>query len=80
MGAVAATHNGKTRFVRFGRKGMSDIIGLIPPAGRLVAVEIKAHGGKTTLEQEAFLHAVRKAGGIAVVARSCDDVVQALGL
>ena len=84
------------RYVRMGQKGMADIIaiksiGLIQlgPAsapgretvvGQLVAIEVKSKVGKPTLEQRAFLDTVRKAGGIGIVARSCDDVVEALGL
>ena len=73
-GAVSATYQGKPRFVRFGVKGMSDIIGLIPPSGRLLAVEVKRPEGKPTPEQTQFLAAVVRAGGIAFLARSVKDV------
>lgn len=42
----------------------------------LLAVEVKRPGQKVTPEQEAFLAGVRQAGGIALVARSVDDVLR----
>lgn len=56
-----------------GRKGISDVLGILPPGGRLLAVECKRPGGKATRDQIAFLSEVRAAGGVAVVV---DDVVQ----
>ena len=35
VGAVSATYAGRQRFIRFGVKGMSDVLGIIPPNGRL---------------------------------------------
>ena len=46
------------------------------PAGRFLAIEVKSATGKPTPEQTAFLAAVVRAGGIAFVARSVDDVRQ----
>jgi len=82
-GAFKAEHSGKTRFHRFGVKGMSDVIGIVPSTdgvhvgpiiGRFLAVEVKSAEGKPTPEQVAFLAAVVKAGGIAFIARNLDDV------
>lgn len=66
-------------------EGSSDLVGLI--AGRFVAVEIKAHDGRVSEEQEQFLALVRRSGGFATVlrgpvvddeaavARACFDIV-----
>lgn len=63
------------------RKGVSDILGIWPPrSGRLLAVEVKAGKGRLTPEQEAFLREVRDQGGMGIVVRSVDEVVQELGL
>ena len=75
------------RYVRMGQKGMADIIGLVPvdlPAvgafGRFLAIEVKVKGRDITLEQLAFLDVVRRAGGIGLLAYSCDDVKKGLSL
>lgn len=83
-GAFKAEHQGKTRFHRFGVKGMSDVIGVVPTTdgvhtygplvGRFLAIEVKSATGKPTPEQTAFMAAVVKLGGIAFIARSLDDV------
>lgn len=82
------------RYVPMGRRGMSDIVGVLPvcprcalalvhhqhaPWGRFVGIEVKSERGTPTMEQSAFLHAVRSAGGLGFVARSCEDVVRELG-
>lgn len=55
------------RPVRFGFVGCSDILGLLPPRGRLLALECKRPGGRPTPAQRAFLAAVEAAGGLAMV-------------
>ena len=69
-------------------EGTADLVGWLPitvtPAllGKrlsvFVAVEVKTPGTATTKKQIAFLEAVRKAGGIALVAHSEADVLDAL--
>ncbi len=54
-------------FVRFGLKGSADIIGLLPPSGKFLAIECKARRGKPTLAQEEFLERIRADGGVAAV-------------
>ena len=55
------------KFRKFtGMKGVADILGLLPPAGRLLAVECKRPGGKTSEAQRAFLDAIEAAGGLAI--------------
>jgi len=57
------------RWVHFGRKGASDIIGVLPD-GKFLAVEVKAPHGRLSPEQSAFLEKVRDMKGVAVVVRS----------
>jgi hypothetical protein len=65
------------RFVRFGWRGCSDILGQLRN-GRFLAVEVKAPKGRLRSEQTLFLEQVRSNGGIAFVARDCRDVFAAL--
>ena len=46
--------------------------------GRTLAVDCKRPSGKPTPEQIAFLRCVRANGGVALVARSVDDLLEAL--
>lgn len=77
------------RRIRFGLcPGSSDLIGIqsvvITPAmvgrtvGVFLAAECKAGTGRASADQRAFLDMVRDRGGIAVVARSADDVLAAI--
>jgi len=65
------------RFIRFGKVGSSDIIGVLPD-GRFLAVETKTPKGKPTPEQTAFLEKVRGLGGVAILARSFQELDTAL--
>ena len=69
--------SGKARWVRYGWVGCSDIIGMLTD-GRFLAVEVKSKRGRVSDEQAAFLQAVSAGGGVALLARSVDDVINAL--
>lgn len=56
-------------------KGSSDIVG-IAPSGQFLAIEVKTQAGKPTKEQLNFIDQVKKAGGIAGVARSPEDALE----
>lgn len=58
-------------------RGVADILGLMPD-GRLLAIEVKSKRGVVSLEQKEFVKRVAEAGGIALIARSLDDVINAL--
>lgn len=67
------------RPVRYGLcVGSSDLVGILAPAGRFFALEIKTPTGRATTEQGLFLALVRQRGGFAAIARSVDDARAAL--
>ena len=65
------------RWLHFGRKGSSDIIGLLPD-GRFLAVEVKSDHGRISPEQSVFLERIRGSGGLAVVVKSWQELDQVL--
>ena len=65
------------KFMSFGLKGSSDILGLLP-GGRFLAVECKAEHGRLSTEQRQFLADIKTLGGLAVVAKSYRDIDRAL--
>ena len=66
-------------FYRFGIKGMADILGVLYPTGRILAIEVKRPGEKPTAEQQRFLDDVNGSGGLAFVATSVQDVIDRVG-
>jgi hypothetical protein len=77
-GAGKILRRGKvSQFMRWGFPGCPDVLGQLRD-GRALAVECKRPSGVVTQEQEAFLACVKANGGVAVVARSVDDVLEAL--
>jgi len=69
----------RKRFRSFsGMKGVADILALLAPGGRLLAVEAKAGKGKLSPAQVAFGEMVREAGGLYVVAYNVGDLIAAL--
>jgi hypothetical protein len=79
-GAATFGSGAGRRFVRFSPPGTADILGCLPPSGRLLAVEVKRPGGRLTPAQAAFLDHVRAAGGLALVVRDVRDLQRALDL
>lgn len=69
--------DGKTRWVRYGWVGCSDILGMLTN-GRFLAIECKSRVGRLSPEQAAFLDAVNAGGGLGIVALSVDDVITAI--
>ena len=65
------------RPVFFGKPGSADIIGVLP-GGRFIAVECKTIKGTLSEKQKIFLSSVKDIGGLALVARSVDDVIEAV--
>ena len=75
--STGAIRLGPGRFMRFGKVGSSDILGLLP-GGRFLAIECKAPGGRLSPEQVEFLERIRGLGGFAIVAKSFKDIDDAL--
>jgi hypothetical protein len=73
----AQTPEGRGRFVRFGLLGSSDILGVLP-GGRMLAVECKSSVGRCSESQNLFLASIHEAGGVAIVARSMEELAVAL--
>lgn len=57
--------------------GSSDIIG-ITSNGQFLAVEVKSKLGRVSEDQQRFIDAIRRKGGIAGVARSVEDALELL--
>lgn len=77
-------------FMKFGKRGSGDWLGLQAVGlpfpnmhmllGRFVAIECKRErGGAQTADQKRFQRNVELFGGLYILARSVDDVAQALG-
>src|SRR5262245_49294364 len=77
-GAVAIGSGAARRFVRFGPPGQSDIIAVLPPTGRLLALECKSAAGRLRPAQKEFLDAVAGAGGASLVVRDVRQLAEAL--
>ena len=79
---VGAVRVGPGRFLHFGKKGSSDILGILP-GGRLLCVECKApDGGRLSSEQKQFMADVRGLGALALVVkdwRELDSKLRELG-
>jgi len=74
---VGAVRLGPRRFTHFGKKGSSDILGVLPD-GKFLAVECKSRNGRLSPEQKQFLEALRERGAIALVVRGWCELDNAL--
>lgn len=59
-------------------KGSSDLIGVLAPLGRLLALEVKTDRGRVTDEQQMFLALVRRMGGFGAVVRNEEEALAAI--
>jgi hypothetical protein len=66
------------RFMRFGKKGSSDILGILP-GGRLLCAECKAPDrGRLSPEQKQFIADVQELRALALVVRGWNELDEAL--
>jgi len=79
-GAVVATHNGKSRMVRYGSPGMADILCTLFDYSSVIVVwfEVKAPKGKQSESQGEFQKEVESEGHKYFVVYSIEDVEKAL--
>ena len=66
------------RVIRFGIKGGTDIIGIMKPTGRFIAIECKTGSGELEDDQKTFRDVVVAHGALYIEARHEDDVQWAL--
>ena len=93
-GQFVDDETGNKSFVRFGlfnasreqqaKLKSSDLIGIIPPIGRFIAIEVKREGWKYTgtpreVAQKAFIDFVIARGGIAGFCQNVDDFSRLIG-
>jgi len=57
------------------KRGVSDIIGVLPPTGRALFLELKAPGKAPTPDQRTFLVEMASAGAVAFWADNVRDVI-----
>lgn len=67
-----------TRTISFGFPGSPDILAVLHPDGRFMGIETKTRTGKQRETQKKFQAVFEKSGGLYIVARSTDDVKNAL--
>lgn len=60
--------------------GIPDIMCVLEPDGRLVGIEVKTKTGKQRPGQAEWAEKLRKAGALYVLARSWEDVANAIGI
>ena len=65
------------RFIRFGIPGQADLTGILPD-GRRLEIEAKSPTGRQSDDQKNFQRMIEKFDGLYVLARSVDDVWNAL--
>ena len=65
---------------RYGTPGQPDIMGIIGPNGRFLGIECKSEKGKQSPEQMTWQRMIESLGGLYILAKSIEDVEEALKL
>lgn len=66
-------------WVRYGLcPGSADLIGIVAPHGRFLALEVKGPHGRASAEQVMFLALVERMGGVGEVVRSVEEATAAV--
>lgn len=66
------------RVIRTAPKGFPDLIAIIPPLGRCLAIEVKAPGGKQSPDQKVVEQQFASSGSVYIIAECVEDVQDAL--
>lgn len=74
---TGALFNKAGRMIRYGLKGSSDIIGILPD-GRFLAVECKTSKGKASPAQVEFIKNIKANNGVGMIVRSPDELLAKL--
>lgn len=61
---------------KYSKRGVPDIIAILPYNGQFVGIEVKRPNGKLSEHQEAFRDELQRLGGLYVVATSLDDIIK----
>ena len=64
--------------VRFGLTGSADLLGIMAPDGRFIALEVKQTKGKQSKEQKCFEDMITAMGGVYIVAHSPEEALEKL--
>lgn len=79
-GLIVALLKEAKRFIRYGLvQGGSDLVGILHPGGRWMALEAKTEAGRLSVDQRLFLKLIRHRGGFAAVVRSVEEAGEAIG-
>lgn len=78
VGKFRPLHGDQNRVIQSAPNGMPDLLGVVGPNGRALAIEVKSAKGRQREEQKAFQSAWEKRGGLYILARSVDDVLERL--
>lgn len=73
MGVYDQKENIYRKPSKFTLKGVSDIVGVLPD-GKFLAIEVKSKTGSASMEQKAFIAKIISMNGMALIARSIEDV------
>jgi hypothetical protein len=68
----------QARRISFGLPGSPDIIGILPPHGRFVGIEVKVPGNTQSDQQRNFGAVATEQGALYIVAHSVDEAVAAI--
>lgn len=75
--AMMKGRGGRMRTVKFGVTGQADLSGILA-GGRRLEIEVKTEKGRQSREQIAFGRMITTMGGLYILARSVEDVINSL--
>ena len=79
VGKFRPLHGPEDRVIQSAPNGTPDLLGVLGPDGRALAIEVKDAKGRQRPEQIAFQKAWEARGGLYILARSVEDVLERIG-